>query len=141
MSFSGILKNADGVPEDEENFEEAVKAVNTALEPTSIPSNVRKIFEDEKCKNLSSGSEDFWLIARSVKDFVEDEAASNGLLPVRGSIPDMFSDSKRYIEIQNLYKEKAQQDAEEVHKRVQYHLEAVGKPAVSTSGVVHCYRS
>jgi len=130
---TGVLKNADGVPEDEENFEEAVKAVNTALEPTCIPSSVHKIFQDDKCKTLSSDSDDFWLIARAVKDFVEDAASGGGLLPVRGSIPDMFSDSKRYIDIQNVYKEKARQDAEEVHKRVQYHLEAVGKPAESIS--------
>lgn len=35
--FSGILKNENGVPEDEENFEEAIKNVNTALNPTKVP--------------------------------------------------------------------------------------------------------
>ena len=34
---SGILKNENGVPEDEENFEEAIKNVNTALNPTKVP--------------------------------------------------------------------------------------------------------
>ena len=37
---SGIRRNADGVPEEEENFEEALQAVNTALNPTRIPSEV-----------------------------------------------------------------------------------------------------
>lgn len=32
----GILKNENGVPEDEENFEEAIKNVNTALNPTKV---------------------------------------------------------------------------------------------------------
>lgn len=34
--FSGILKNENGTPEDEENFEEAIKNVNTALNPTKV---------------------------------------------------------------------------------------------------------
>ena len=36
---SGILVNKDGIPEEEENFDEAIKAVNTAL----VPTRVRKI--------------------------------------------------------------------------------------------------
>jgi len=130
---SGIRTNSEGVPEDEENFEEAIKAVNGALVESRVPSEVRSIFEDSKCQNLTRDSKDFWVIARAVKDFVECEEEGQGTLPVRGSIPDMFSDSKRYIEIQNIYKDKAKQDAEEVHKRVQQHLESVGKPAESIS--------
>lgn len=37
VPHSGILKNENGVPEDEENFEEAIKNVNTALNPTKVP--------------------------------------------------------------------------------------------------------
>lgn len=33
----GILKDENGVPEDEENFEEAIRHVNTALNPTKVP--------------------------------------------------------------------------------------------------------
>lgn len=38
MSFamSGILVNKDGVPEEEENFDEAIKAVNSSLVPTKV---------------------------------------------------------------------------------------------------------
>lgn len=32
----GILKNENGAPEDEENFEEAIKNVNTALNTTQV---------------------------------------------------------------------------------------------------------
>lgn len=31
-----MRKNDNGVPEDEENFEEAIKNVNTALNPTKV---------------------------------------------------------------------------------------------------------
>ena len=128
---NGILRNDDGIPEEEENFEEAIKAVNTALLPTRIPSNVNFIFNDSKCLELSSDSDDFWIISRAVKDFVENEG--NGLLPVKGSIPDMFSDSKSYIELQSIYKEKANQDFLQVYKKVQTHLESIGRSEESIS--------
>lgn len=36
FALSGILVNKDGVPEEEENFDEAIKAVNLALVPTRV---------------------------------------------------------------------------------------------------------
>lgn len=33
---SGVKRNEEGILEEEENFEEAVKAVNTALNPTRV---------------------------------------------------------------------------------------------------------
>ncbi len=38
--------------EEEENFEEALKAANTALEHTRIPTDVTAILADPKCSNL-----------------------------------------------------------------------------------------
>jgi amyloid beta precursor protein binding protein 1 len=87
---------------------------------------VTAILSDPKSINLSSTSDDFWILSRALKDFVE----ANGTLPLRGSIPDMFSDSKRYIQLQNIYRDKAAADAEEVFKLVQQHLEAVGRQPV-----------
>ncbi|XP_040926017.1 NEDD8-activating enzyme E1 regulatory subunit isoform X2 [Betta splendens] len=107
----GILKNDNGVPEDEENFEEAVKNVNTALNPTKTPS--------------------FWVMLRAVKEFVHNEG--NGNLPVRGTIPDMIADSQKYINLQNVYREKALQDAAAVSKHVENLLKSVGKPPESIS--------
>ena len=121
----------DGIGlEDEENFEEALRAVNTALEHTSIPTNVTAILSDPKCLTLTSTSDDFWVLARALKDFVDGQG-DGGSLPLRGSIPDMFSDSKRYIQLQNIYRERANADVEEVFNRVQHHLEAIGRQSVS----------
>ena len=36
IEISGILKNENGVTEEEENFEEAIRNVNTALVKTSV---------------------------------------------------------------------------------------------------------
>lgn len=37
----------------EENYLQAVKFINTAIGPASIPSNVKAILDDSKCKNLT----------------------------------------------------------------------------------------
>ncbi len=131
MSFppTARLRNEEGVPEDEENFEEAVAAVNTALSPTHVPAEVKEILDDDACLNLGPTSSDFWVICWAVRDFIENEGGGN--LPVSGVIPDMFSDSERYVALQNVYREKAAEDAEKVHSRVRDLLESIGRPAVS----------
>ncbi|KAL3065605.1 hypothetical protein OYC64_015709 [Pagothenia borchgrevinki] len=125
----GILKKENGVPEDEENFEEAIKNVNTALNPTKTPSAVEDLFNSEQCNNITSQSPSFWVMLRAVKEFVLKEG--NGSLPVRGSIPDMIADSQKFINLQNVYREKALQDAAAVCKHVESLLQSIGKPPES----------
>ncbi|KAG9341361.1 hypothetical protein JZ751_019467 [Albula glossodonta] len=99
----GILKNENGDPVDEENFDEAIKNVNTALNPTQIASAVRDLLNEEQCTNITSQTPTFWVMARGVKEFVENEGV--GSLPVRGVIPDMIADSDKFIKLQNLQRE------------------------------------
>ncbi|XP_058942089.2 NEDD8-activating enzyme E1 regulatory subunit-like [Pocillopora verrucosa] len=127
----GILVNKDGIPEEEENFDEAIKAVNTALVPTRIPSEVSQIFADDSCCNFTESHSSFWILAKAVKEFVENEGT--GALPLRGSIPDMTADSKRYIELQNIYQEQARKDIAVVTQRVHRILLDVGKSTDSIS--------
>ncbi|KAM4722370.1 NEDD8-activating enzyme E1 regulatory subunit isoform 2-T3 [Rhinophrynus dorsalis] len=129
MIRQGILKNENGVPEDEENFEEAVKNVNTALNITKIPSNVEEIFSDERCTNLTPQSVSFWILARAVKEFISLEGKGN--LPLRGTIPDMIADSDKFIKLQNVYREKAKKDAAAVENYVSKLLQSVGRPPES----------
>lgn len=44
--MSGVIENEDGIRE-EENYEEAARAVNTAMVPTQIPSQIHEIFKDQ----------------------------------------------------------------------------------------------
>ncbi|XP_072373903.1 NEDD8-activating enzyme E1 regulatory subunit isoform X2 [Scyliorhinus torazame] len=127
----GLLKKDDGVPEDEENFDEAIKNVNTALNPTKIPSNVQELFKDERCVNINTQSPPFWILTRAVKQFVEKEGL--GSLPVRGTIPDMIADSTRFIRLQNVYREKAKEDASIIGDYVTELLESIGKPPETIS--------
>lgn len=121
----GILKNEHGVPEMEENFDEAIKAVNVSLTKTRIPSQVQDILNDPACTGLTSESSNYWILAQAVKQFTENEG--NGALPLRGSIPDMTADSKRYIQLQNVYLEQSRHEVSAVSVRVQQILTSLGK--------------
>ncbi|EKV15812.1 Ubiquitin-like activating enzyme (UlaA), putative [Penicillium digitatum] len=94
----------------EENFDEAVAAVLKTISPFSLRSSIREIFEMSQCQQLSSSSQDFWIIASAIKTF----HASHGVLPLPGSLPDMKAQSADYVSLQNIYKAKARQDVEEV---------------------------
>lgn len=59
-------------------------------------------------------------MARCLKDFVETEG--NGYLPVAGVLPDMTADTSQYINLQNVYRQKALNDADSVYRRVQQML-------------------
>ncbi|XP_041125206.1 NEDD8-activating enzyme E1 regulatory subunit [Polyodon spathula] len=127
----GIRKNENGVPEDEENFDEAIKNVNTALNPTKISSGVQELLQDENCKNINAQTSSFWLLVRAVKEFVEKEG--QGSLPVRGTIPDMIADSDKFIKLQNIYREKAKEDATAVSNHISALLQSVGRLPESVS--------
>lgn len=45
-------------------------------------------------------SSSFWIIAKAVRDFVENEGG--GLLPLKGSLPDMTADTEKYISLQQM---------------------------------------
>ncbi|KAF3905068.1 hypothetical protein AA313_de0208398 [Arthrobotrys entomopaga] len=116
---------------DEENFEEAIAAVLPHFNPPSVPSSTKAVFEDEKCKSLTSSSANFWIIARAVKDFTEGK--NGGLLPLPGALPDMKAESKDYITLQNVFKSKARADLAQVLEIVKSLLKELEKEEGSIS--------
>jgi len=97
----------------EENFEEAVAAVMKHVVVPSLPSSLKEVFDYgyHEQHELKSG---FWIIAEAVKQFYD----KHGVLPVPGGLPDMKAQSDVYIKLQNLYKDKARRDADEVLQTV-----------------------
>ncbi|CAI5444914.1 unnamed protein product [Caenorhabditis angaria] len=93
---------------DSENFDEAKMAVTRAFQKTEIPSSVQQILNDPNC---STSTEPFWIICEALRRFVD---SNNGYLPVRGDLPDMTSDSKRYTRLATIFHEKASIDAKKV---------------------------
>ena len=101
----------------------------------------------------------FWFLVRSLKDFTLNEGKGDGRhfkrvqkipsgysftfdlrysgkLPLRGSIPDMTSDSERYIQLQNVYKSQADAHVEAVINHVHDHLHSFGKVWRDSSALV-----
>lgn len=79
------------------------------------------ILNDPLCTQLTKSSEVLWILVRAVKEFIEQD--NNGWLPVPGVIPDMTADTENFINLQNIYRAQALQDAELVYKRAQQLLQ------------------
>uniref|UniRef100_A0A182MK24 NEDD8-activating enzyme E1 regulatory subunit n=1 Tax=Anopheles culicifacies TaxID=139723 RepID=A0A182MK24_9DIPT len=118
-----IRSKMDG---EQENFEEAIKAVNSSFGGGKPSSSVREILADERCINVNTESNAFWIMARALKDFVDNEG--NGLLPVPGVLPDMTADTSSYISLQTVYRNQAAHDAEIVFRRARQLLKELNKP-------------
>lgn len=96
----------------EENFEEAVAAVMKHITLPPVPSSLKQVFDyDHKDEQQSTSS--FWIIIEAMKQFYSQHQR----LPVAGGLPDMKAQSSVYIKLQNIYKDKARQDANDILTR------------------------
>ncbi|KAH8329618.1 hypothetical protein KR074_000869 [Drosophila pseudoananassae] len=112
---------------DEENYEEAIKAVNTAFGAGQIPAGLKAIFEDDACEHVNKESDLFWIMAKALKHFVIHE--NNGNLPLPGVLPDMTANTDSYIALQHIYRQQAMQDAEQVYQKCQDYIKQFRFPA------------
>ncbi|XP_029031867.1 NEDD8-activating enzyme E1 regulatory subunit isoform X1 [Osmia bicornis bicornis] len=131
MIKKGIRRDDNDIANSEENFEEAIKAVNTCIGPTEISDSVMNILNDNQCINLTAKSSSFWIIAKAVKDFIQNEGG--GLLPLKGTLPDMIADTEKYITLQQIYHKQAAADVEAVWRRTLQLLRQLGKSSDSIS--------
>lgn len=111
---------------DEESINEVLSVAWRASCITSIPEDVQCILKNDKCLNISSESSEFWILCHAISNYISTEG--NGLLPLSGELPDMKSDSESYIKLQNVYRQKAQEDYEYVRKYVQNILKSIKQP-------------
>ncbi|KAJ3293051.1 hypothetical protein BCR33DRAFT_664309 [Rhizoclosmatium globosum] len=97
---------------EDENFEEALKGVFRALQPTKIDSKVASILEEARTKPITAETNNFWILAKAVAEFVDSE---NGKLPLAGVVPDMKSDTESFVKLQTIFRDKAHKDVAKVH--------------------------
>ena len=89
-----------------ENFDEAMNVYFECFKKNEVlPDNIQRIFQDYQTE-LTSSNDSFWLMARALKQFVDQE----GRLPVQGTIPDMISMPDYYLTLQRLYLAKSDED-------------------------------
>jgi amyloid beta precursor protein binding protein 1 len=143
-------KRVDGVPLDEENFNEAVSNAHRVWAPPVLSAEVQALFDDAACcpEQLSSTSADFWFLVAALKMFMmhnggnssdtNGDGKQEGRMhplppPLDGHIPDMHASTQLYLDLQRLYKEKAEQDALAVEGHLKILLDAAGREAISNN--------
>ncbi|KAI7957294.1 hypothetical protein MJO28_004389 [Puccinia striiformis f. sp. tritici] len=102
---------------DEDNFDEAVGMIWKACQPTKIPGQIEELFKDPHCDKVPWFEGQFWLLVRSLREFVERNPSHQ--LPLSGVLPDMKSDTKNFIKMQSIYCQQALQDLETFKKIVE----------------------
>ncbi|ORX67410.1 putative NEDD8-activating enzyme E1 regulatory subunit [Linderina pennispora] len=112
---------------DEENFREAHDKVNGDVIPYQIPAEVRRILSDPAAQNITAKSEKFWIMAHALRAYMASPYA-DGQLPLSGTIPDMKADTKSYIALQRVYKQKADADKAEYARHVRESLASLDLP-------------
>ncbi|KAJ2818639.1 hypothetical protein FBU31_005804, partial [Coemansia sp. 'formosensis'] len=112
----------------EENFDQAVEAVTQHCKPYSTPDAIDQILNDPVVvapPTDEAKGDHFWLLVRALRAYVHSDYAL-GMLPLNGSIPDMKADTKGYIALQRIYKQKATEDAAEFATHVARELTEAG---------------
>jgi amyloid beta precursor protein binding protein 1 len=107
------IPDEHGLKHLEENFKEAIRYINTCVNPVKIQSHVQAILDDDSCINLNQNSSPFWVLCAALREFVETENA----LPLKGSLPDMAADTNSYVTLQQLYQKQAQSQFEVIYRR------------------------
>merc|ERR1719403_294454 len=88
------------------NWEQATTFASIAYMPPRIGHDCKAVLDDAAGTELSADCDNFWVMVRGLKDFMEKD--SNGFLPVTTKIPDFEADSKSYIKLKTIYKERAE---------------------------------
>ncbi|KAM9909169.1 hypothetical protein OXX59_003881 [Metschnikowia pulcherrima] len=91
----------------ETNFIEASQSVHRALQITSVPSSVQQMLSRSECLEIGAQTPEFWLYVRALSLFLD---VNDGKLPLPGNIPDMASTTSNYVQLQAIYRQKAERD-------------------------------
>ncbi|CAF4769178.1 unnamed protein product, partial [Rotaria sp. Silwood2] len=91
----------------------AKRTIPSRLVDTKLPLTIKELFQDQSCLELSDQTNIFWFIIHAIKLFTENEG--QGLLPVRGEVPDMITNTSSYIKLLKIYQEQAKKDCEIVN--------------------------
>lgn len=110
----------------EENFQDAINKMFQAWTPYEIHPDLQKVLDDSRADKLTKESDDFWFLVNAAKDFLKN-VGKGKYLPLPGNVPDMTSDTERYVKLQSIYRGKARDDYEYVKKIVNSQLESVGR--------------
>ncbi|KAF4317384.1 hypothetical protein BBO99_00008185 [Phytophthora kernoviae] len=119
------------------NFIEAAENAYKAYVAPQVPEEVAPVLAAAKMHTDSVAALDktkdtreFWLLACALAEFVNQ---NDGLLPVTGVVPDMTASTESYVALQELYVNKAKEDATKVHELLQKRLHNLKLPEDTVS--------
>ncbi|KAG7834380.1 hypothetical protein KL943_002764 [Ogataea angusta] len=93
---------------DDENFEEAIKkAALVTKRSNELNEKLAQLMQETV--DLSTASS-FWVLVEALKQFYE----KHGVLPLSGSLPDMASNTEKYLKLQSIYRAKHETDRDEL---------------------------
>jgi amyloid beta precursor protein binding protein 1 len=116
---------------EEENFEEAVEFAVRAYDLPKLDSLSQAVLDDHEAKNVTKNSAPFWVLAAAVNRFIANEG-HGFLLPCSNTLPDLVSKTATYLELRNIYKNRAAKDQEAIIA----HLRAIQKEVGQAPEVV-----
>ncbi|KAG7390707.1 NEDD8-activating enzyme E1 regulatory subunit [Phytophthora boehmeriae] len=126
-----------GSPGHEVNFIEAVENAYKAYVAPQIPEEVvpvltaaKKHTDSVAALEKTKDTREFWLLARALAEFVNQ---NDGLLPVTGVVPDMTASTESYVALQELYVNKAKEDATKVYGLLRKRLQDLKLPEDTVS--------
>ena len=93
---------------DEENFDEAEAQAYRCWTSTTVPSEIRALFQDSKVKYLTPKSAPFFHLVAALAKFTEEQPPNT--LPLTSTLPDMKASTNSYISLQKLYKARAEEE-------------------------------
>ncbi|CAK7893827.1 NEDD8-activating enzyme E1 regulatory subunit [[Candida] anglica] len=120
QQFKRMISDMSRDLRSEANFEEAYNSAWRASQVTTVPAHITELLEDIDSQpgNLKSV---FWVYICALRRFL---VKNNGLLPLSGVLPDMASDTERYVELQAIYREKAAKDQAALRSEIEEVLES-----------------
>lgn len=116
VAFKEVIKSLSKNWNNEMNFHEASENAYLAYATQDIPWEVQELLNgvEDSVKNKIEKSAvvtSFDVLLLALKRFVDKH---NNLPPLNGSIPDMTSSTQSYIQLQGLYKTKAESDKKDM---------------------------
>jgi amyloid beta precursor protein binding protein 1 len=132
--FRALIKKMARKPwGEEENLDEAMAFAYFAFGARPTPYDVQDVLDKAPTVSLADTpikSQPFWALAKGLAAFVTKE---NGVLPLSGKLPDMTATTEMYIELQQLFRDKAEADQSSFSALVDEALTAAGLPTTTVS--------
>mmetsp|Transcript_71980 Transcript_71980/g.64674 ORF Transcript_71980/g.64674 Transcript_71980/m.64674 type:complete len:610 (-) Transcript_71980:27-1856(-) len=123
-----------------ENYDDAKHWASQCYFRPRIDREVQEVLDDPKAKNLTKDSSNFWIMVaalnkyrlengggKDMKPSDEEKEKTQGFLPCSTNIPDLTMDSKSYVKLKAIYKERAQKDYDTIKGYVKEILKSLEK--------------